>query len=74
MTLETLTRCAICRRSIVDVDDWRFVTLPDGGTGCICERCIEHGDIDTPLTYEEDDEMETNREGMPEFNGAFDGR
>ncbi len=56
MTLVALTRCAICRRSIADVDDWRFVTLPEGREGVVCWRCIEQGDIETPMSMEEDDD------------------
>jgi hypothetical protein len=47
-------RCWLCRRTLDD--DWRFVTLPDGRTGRICWRCWEKGDVDIPVSYEEDED------------------
>jgi hypothetical protein len=54
VTLFSLTRCVICRRSIAEADDWRFVTT-ETGEAVVCWRCIEKGDIETPVSYEEED-------------------
>lgn len=68
-------RCGICGR---DTSDGLYINTSkaDGSVERICDICIEKGDdgIDIPLDYTEDeDESWTNREGQPEFNGAFGG-
>lgn len=60
-------RCWLCRRRDGGVN----VTL-DGAVRLVCDTCWERGEdeIRIPLDYTEDEEFE-DREGQPEFNGAF---
>jgi hypothetical protein len=71
MTTETrapkTSWCWFCRRAVDLRGEWYMVTTPEGGDGLICGSCWEKADEgpDVPLSYEDD------REGQPEFNGAF---
>lgn len=58
-------RCYLCRRQTFGDDV--LVTM-DGAVRGVCSVCWEKRDegVDIPLDYTEDD-----REGQPEFNGAF---
>lgn len=62
-----LDRCHWCRRREVD----RNVSLSDGRIVGCCDTCWERGqdEVRIPLDYTEDEF--DNREGQPEFNGAF---
>lgn len=60
--------CWFCRRAVRSDDiESRTVTLPDGSEGVLCGPCIDKADVgpDVPL------DMTDDREGQPEFNGAF---
>lgn len=63
---EAIERCYICRRRDGGVN----VTL-DGAVRLVCDTCWERGqdEVRIPLDYSEDEF--DNREGQPEFNGAF---
>ncbi len=63
-----VTRCYLCRRLCLGSEV--LVTM-DHAVRAVCSVCWEKADVEIPLDYGED-EFE-NREGQPEFNGAFGG-
>jgi hypothetical protein len=63
-----LARCYLCHR--IDDDSGVLVTL-DGAVRSICEPCWTKQDVEIPLDMTEDEDEFDNREGQPEFNGAF---
>jgi hypothetical protein len=69
---EPMYRCFICGRDTSD-GDYVNIARNDGSVARCCNNCYEKRDeeyLTTGLDYTED---EPNREGMPEFNGAFRG-
>jgi hypothetical protein len=63
---ETKDRCYWCHR---DDDGSGVLVTIDGIVRGVCGPCWDKVSPDIPLDYSED-EFE-NREGQPEFNGAF---
>lgn len=62
-----LCACWLCHRA----DDGGGVLVDvDGAVRWMCSFCEDKTSPDLPLDMTEDEEFE-NREGQPEFNGAF---
>ena len=66
-----LARCYLCRRRPGGYDEGGMTVTLDGAVRSVCETCWTRGqdEIRIPLDMEEDED--DNREGQPEFNGAF---
>ena len=60
--------CFLCHRSDpIKHGTYVRVSWPDGSVKDICDDCYQKADVDETLDYTE----EFDREGQPEFNGAF---
>jgi len=63
-----MSRCHWCTRDTSE-GDYVNVSLADGRIVRCCSVCWSRQDVEIPLDYTVDEFQ--NREGLPEFNGAF---
>lgn len=66
--------CFWCRQAVRHDDDEARRVITDQGEEWVCGKCWLRADAPVPLdymTFEEQEGDDDDREGQPEFNGAF---